>query len=66
MEISINATNLSEHDFQVSSKDVQFPAGWLISHTENHWENETMTIDYTRSIIRSSVCQQGKKITWLQ
>ena len=41
-------------------KDVQFPAGWLISHTENHWANETTTIDYIRNIIVPYVNKERK------
>ena len=32
-------------------RGVQFPADWLISHTANHWANETTTIAYIHSII---------------
>lgn len=40
-------------------KDVQFPAGWLMSHIENQ-TNETTTIDYIRNIIVSYVNKERK------
>ena len=41
-------------------KDVQFPAGWLISHIENYWANETTIIDYIRNIIVPYVNKERK------
>lgn len=32
-------------------KGVEFPADWLISHSANHWANETTTIAYIHDII---------------
>ena len=32
-------------------KGVQFPTDWLISHSANHWANETTTIAYIHGIV---------------
>ena len=47
-KVSTDATYLSRHHNQMLSEG---PADWLISHTENHWANETTTIAYIQHII---------------
>ena len=50
-KISANSANLQGTTTKCHPKGIPFPADWHITHTENHWANETTTIPNSESII---------------
>ena len=41
---------------------IDFPAGWDITFTENHWSNETVMIDYVHKILLPYIEEKKKQL----